>query len=461
MPTSLITFTLFLPLLLGAPTPPPAPAGPVIHVPHFETAVSFRETAIVWFGQVTPAQNYTDLRVGYSNSELYVNTTTFDRLLWYDPQANPNNLLNGDASILYLETAGPNPRRLRFTAQLSWWEPRANYQAAAVWNGSAWQPATIPFTTQSGWRGNAPNDYSDDAGWTMTFHIPFSSLGVPPPEQGTRWRIAVTIIDLDAGGGSTTRLTWPPNAAITDPATWAGLSFGLPQFVPPPIRNPQQVLIRHNLNGVVVRDASLGGDTTCGAGLDRWSQWGLANYAGLNRFNIQNQADVSDFPCFNKAYIVFPLTSIPPNKEIVSATLKLHLFGNAGNPGESTASLIQISTISGTWNENTITWNNAPLPEENVSYTWVQPVDDFPGWPGIPYTWDVSRAVRLAYQRQTPFSIVIYSPDDQYNSGKYFVSSDTEEWNSAARPQLLVEYGDPAMLHGESAPTPSSRLPPE
>jgi hypothetical protein len=151
------------------------------------------------------------------------------------------------------------------------------------------------------------------------------------------------------------------------------------------------------------------------------------------------------------------LTSIPEGKEIVSAQLTLHLFGNSGNPGESTASLIQVSSVSGSWDENTITWNNAPLPQENMSYSWVEPTNGFPGWPGVPYYWDVSRAVRAAYQQQTAFSIVIYSPDDQYHSGKYFVSSDTPEWNSAGRPELLIVYGDPTVPRGEPTPRPSSQ----
>jgi hypothetical protein len=37
----------------------------------------------------------------------------------------------------------------------------------------------------------------------------------------------------------------------------------------------------------------------------------------------------------------------------------------------------------------------------------------------------------------------LYSADDDYNSGKYFVSSDTGDWNATGRPTLQVVWGNP------------------
>jgi len=41
----------------------------------------FNQTAIVWFGQVTPSKSYTDIYVGYNNNFLFVYLAIIDRLL--------------------------------------------------------------------------------------------------------------------------------------------------------------------------------------------------------------------------------------------------------------------------------------------------------------------------------------------------------------------------------------------
>ena len=80
---------------------------------------------------------------------------------------------------------------------------------------------------------------------------------------------------------------------------------------------------------------------------------------------------------------------------------------------------------------------------ENVSRTWVYPIDEFPGWPGVPYEWDVSIAAAQAYTAGEPLRLVVYSADSAYHSGKYFISSDTGDWNEIARPSLMVHWGRP------------------
>jgi hypothetical protein len=96
------------------------------------------------------------------------------------------------------------------------------------------------------------------------------------------------------------------------------------------------------------------------------------------------------------------------------------------------------------WNETTIAWNNAPLALQNLGRSWVNPAaPPFPGWPGVPYSWDVSGAVAEAYSHGEPLRLAMYSADWAMNSGKYFSSSDTEDWNAAARPTLQVTWGDP------------------
>ena len=96
--------------------------------------------------------------------------------------------------------------------------------------------------------------------------------------------------------------------------------------------------------------------------------------------------------------------------------------------------------MAGGWEESSITWNNAPLAVENMAATWVYPVDFFD--PGVPYRWDVSRAVAQAYAGGEPLRLALYSADGEYHSGKYFWSSDAGE---SVRPTLQVLLGDPAF----------------
>ena len=434
-------FSFFAFSLLTLFTPSLVWAQPVIHLPYFPYGVRFSETAITWFGAVTGSDNYTDLRLGYSDTELFITNNTFDRLLWYDTNASSPNLQNGDAIIIYLQTSGINQKTFKITAQLNWWESRTTYQKIEELNGSVWQSVAVPFTSISGWRGNAPLDSVDDRGWSMIFHVPFTSLGAGVPTQGTKWKIAGSVLDKNSGNGGVVTTGWPTGIQSTTPTTWATLSFGIPGFIQPQTINNQTVTIRHKLNGIQVVDASVGGDTVCGENLDFFNQWGGKNYAGLDRFNIQNQEDVADWPCFNKEYIHFPLTSVPAGKEIVSARLILHEFGNSGNPGETIHSLIQVMRVKDIWDENTITWNNAPIPIENISSAWVDPAPPLV-WPGAEYIWDVSKGVKDSYTEGGPFNIVIYTADYQYSSGKYFVSSDTGDWNEVGRPTVVITYGD-------------------
>jgi hypothetical protein len=172
-------------------------------------------------------------------------------------------------------------------------------------------------------------------------------------------------------------------------------------------------------------------------------QWGDTSYPGSpynSDFNIQNQADVADWPCFARYYVTFPLDSIPSGKVILSAEVTLHQMGNAGGGGYGPppASYIQVFTIQQDWDESSLTWNNAPLAQENISAAWVDPIENWPGWPGIPWSWDITRAVAEFYESGGPLWLAFYSADGDYHTGKYFVSSDTEDWNAEARPTLQV-----------------------
>jgi hypothetical protein len=442
-------YQLYLPILISPPRHMTR-----INLPYFEDHIRYPETAIFWFGKVTPTVNYTDVRLGYNDQELFVHLTVFDRRLWYDTFPTVDTLTEWDAATLYINLAGsqgdaPSTDTFRFVAQLNWWEPRHNWQAVYQGDGQGWAISDIPFTANSGWRGNAPNNDSDDRGWTMTFRIPFTSLGLSAaPQERSVWGLALTLHDRDdAAGTPIADKGWPSGMDAFQPRTWAQLRFGLPQYEPPVVEPSGSTIIRHGLDGVQVMDAHVGGHTTCGQPYwpNFFDGWGDANYAGYEQVNVLNQYDVADWPCFSKFYLTLPLNPIPDGVEILSASLRLHLFGNSGQGWEPPPqpSLIQALTVRESWDESTLTWNNAPLPYENFPGTWVYPVDDFPGWPGVPYDWDLSAVVAQAYAAGEPLRLVLYSADAAIHSGKYFISSDTADWNAVARPTLEVVWGQP------------------
>jgi hypothetical protein len=221
------------------------------------------------------------------------------------------------------------------------------------------------------------------------------------------------------------------------------LHFGNTAYEPPATSPAREVIIREGLDGAVVPDAAVGGGTNCGGGEDYWTEWGNHNFGQVEYFNVQNQVDISDWPCFSRYYVTFPLSSLPENNIILSATLRLHLFGNTGEGWDPPprSSLIQVFTVNDAWDETTLTWNNAPVAQENVATRWVDPVDEYPGLPGIPYDWDVSGALADAYANGRPLRLAIWDADTGYHSGKYFHSSEEEDYNAIGRPTLIVNLG--------------------
>jgi len=428
---------------------------PTVHVPYFAGDIIFSQTAIFWFGTVNRTENYVDVRVGYNNQELYVYAVAFDRRLWFDTVPSASDLTSWDSVTLYLDRSGsgggaPGLESYRFDAQLNGQEDDGRYERSARGDGAGWIVQSVPFYSMPGWRGtNLNNNVGDDLGWGMLYRISFTSLGLAgPPPQGSQWRLALALHDRDdAGGTAIADKIWPASMSGDSPDTWGRLSFGLPEYTPLSVTPAGTTTIRNRLNGAVVEDAAVGGHTLCGDGLNIWTQWGDATESVLNplhtQVNVMNQGDVADWPCFSKYYITFPLNAIPAGKAILSASLTLSQFGNAGASGEAERSLIQVLTVNQDWDAATLTWNNAPLAWENVSQAWVDPLLSYPGDLGVPRTWDLSYAVAWAYSRGGALRLALYSADYARHSGKYFLSSDIDDWLAVARPTLDVTWGNP------------------
>src|SRR3989344_2405022 len=439
-----IIFTIILFLVISTRVHAVAPH---IFIPPFSGTIPFEQTCIFWFGQVTPTQNYADVRVGYNDQELYLYFAVFDRRLWYDQTPTAAELTQWDALRLYIDTTSEtdaiDDSVFRLTAQLNGGGAQSNYQERARGNGTDFSITPIQYTTLPGWRGDALNNSGDDRGWAETIRIPFASLQLPVPAANTPWRVGIELFDRDDQVGTAIPVTdWPNGFIALNPATWGNFVFGLPIYQSSATTQDQTVTIRHKLNSVIAPDASVGGGSVCGDGLDFWSEWGNKNYTSEPNIYIQNQSDVADWPCFSKIYLTFPMNSIPQGKVIKSAILTIHQFGNAGETGQAQDSFVQVSETASDWSESTITWNTAPQSQGNSSYSWVAPIITFPGWPGVARTWDVTWLLNKNYQAQLPLQLVMYSADSAYHSGKYFVSADTGNWNVAGRPTLTVTYGD-------------------
>ncbi len=489
-----LALTLALGLLAGSAAllaADPLPPLRRVNAPYFPGSVEFSQTGIFWFGQVTPNANYADVRIGYDPNELFVHVLIFDRLLWYNDYAPehtgwPTGLTDYDSVTLYLNptgNVGTSPdQAYRFDGQVSWyWQARAVRQSEYTWYGSKWNTVTSTFATETdiAYETNdigGLNNGLNNRGWYITFHIPYSDVGLSgPPAAGTVWGLAVALHDRDSAPMAPMQQdeVWPEAAVPTVPSTWGQLYFGTPIYTPQAAIPGETVTIRNGLNGTVVLEAPAGGHTACGhvppdAPLDLatyWTDWGnrvvSTTYAvtapAIYYFNVQNQFHVADWPCFSKYYTTFPLGAVPPGKVVISATLALNHFGNAGGGGwgQPLVSHIEVLTVDQNgqdgqpWTPGSLTWNNAPLARENVALTSVDPLPE--GAPAVWRTWDVSRAVAEAYDAGQPLRLGIYSPDWDYHSGRYFRPSayPDEEF----RPTLTVRWGEPfGAIHASVSP---------
>jgi hypothetical protein len=436
-------------LVGGSVQASPLPIVRRINAPHFAASVPLDQMAVAWFGRVTPHENSADVRVGYRDGALLLHVDMMDQYLWYDTTPSASTLTDWDAVTIYLDKrsntgTAPTLDSYRFDGQLNWWEPRQGWQTAYRGNGTTWVSTPITFTTWGNWYGEAPPNVSGSHhGWFVAFSIPFAQLGLSgPPPEGTIWGLGIQLHDRDsATGPMEPDKSWPENITSNQPASWGQLRFGLPSYsLPAPAIRQGATIIRQGLNGVTVPDAVVGGNTLCGGNLsDYFVQWGNLNYAHSIVLNAQNVEATSEWPCLSKVYVTFPLESLPAAKSVISATLTLYHSGNPGPPPGP--AYIQVLSVDQSWDENTITWNNAPVVRENLGGTWIPPVSDAPPYPGIPYTWDVSQAVAEAYAAGEPVRLAVYSANGPFSNGRYFHSSDVEDLNAVGRPTLRVAWG--------------------
>lgn len=445
-----------LPVGAQEPTPPRR-----MNIPYFPTSVTWAETAIFWFGeneQGVPSKNYTDVRVAYTDEALRVRTTVVDYYLWYNttPSAG-DDLTEYDAVAIYLDTdfdraTTPQTDDYTFLVGAHHWpsENTTQYHRQARGTGTDWDTTwTDDWTDYEAlqWSCNPgpnSNECGIDCGWTTIFTIPWGTVGVAgPPPEGTLWGLGVQLYDRDDDplDGYVAPEHWPETFDADNPTTWGELHFGYANYQPSTAALAGTTMIRAATpEDNTVEDAWMGGGGTCSSGHEGGTEINHGDDTGLF---VGTETAPTHFPCFNKSYLRFSLDAIPPGKTIISASLTLHLWGNAGQVGQAQPTWVHLFTISDPWEEMVIHWNNAPLAQENVSATWVNPYSR-PGaieWPGDPYTWDATQAVAEAYAADQPLSVALYGSDTDQHSSKYLTSSETGDWNIRGRPTLTVTWG--------------------
>ena len=463
-----------------------------VNAPYFSAGLDEDRRAIFWFGVneqgSPPTRNYADVRVGYTDQALHVEATVPDYYLWYDEDANASSdLTQYEAVAVYLDTAGdragtPQTDDYRFLVGLRHFEAGANYLRQARGNGSAWNASWVPTSSWSGdsamsWYCNPgpnSNDCGIDYGWTAWFTIPWQTLGLAGrPANGTVWGLGVLLYDRDDASltGYVVPQAWPENLSAGAPASWGELALSPPAYPPTPAVAQGTTVIRRAsaTDTSVVQDAWVGGGGWCGGGHEGGAD---ENHGGLNPDGSVEETElfagsetaVTHLPCFNKSFLRFRLDAVPDNKVILSAQLKLHHWGNSGDPNAPLEedhphdSYVWLYTAPDGWSETGITWNNAPLALQNMGGVLIVPLDAFADWPGIPYTWDATEAVAAAYAAGQPVSLALYDSAGGRNTTKYCTSSETGGWNLAGRPTLTVVWGEPfATIQKRAQPTNAQR----
>lgn len=444
-----------------------------VYAPNFPAEIEWAEAGLFWFGRVGshggPGQNSTDVRVAYNDDELVIYVNIEDYYIWYNRDATPtSDLTQYDAVAVYVDTAhdlatSPQQDDYFFFSGLCLYGcgDGSNHRREARGTGGgwdfAWQGAWTDGTWASWFQGQGYNDDLWDYGWWSYIHIPWTALGLSgPPTQGTLWGLGVFLYDRDGQppGGSVAPERWPETFSADNPSTWGELAFGLATYTPQPALPQGTTVIRRGLGDSVVEDAWVGGGGNCTGGHEGDPEHD--NYGGHSDLYVENQSLIADFPCFSKSFLRFDLADIPPGKTIISATLTLHHWGNASGD-LAQPSMIWLLVVDGDWEEYTLTWNNAPLALENLTTTSVDVLTSFPGWPGVPYEWDATQAVAEAYAAGEPLNVAFYTANTNFNSSKYFKSSETGV-NEVARPTLTVVWGEPlATVQKEVWPTTPER----
>lgn len=485
MQYALLLLLLIAPALAPAATPEPAAALTVrrVNAAYYPQTVDFSTAGSFWFGRLDvgqiPGNNYSDVRVAYTPNDLQVFVAIADYYLWFEENpgtASDPTQYTYDGISLYIDalddrSAAPDTNDYVFQSKLvAFQSDTTNWKRQAQGTGSGWNggfAGAWNYTPGVEWSCNpGPNSNSCgiDYGWAATFRIPWSTIGLTGPPNGSTIGMGLQLFDRDApgGGGLAPVQTWPEALNPAQPATWGQVGFAVTSYRPPLARAGGTVTVQRGLPGSTVIDSTVGDDGNCGAGHEgnpdsplKPSDQQITQGEDTSLY-IGSEAVMTHLPCFGRGYLRFNLNQVPPGKVIISAQLTLYHWSQSGDLGAANEedrpkpSYIRLYHVDGGWGETTVTWNNGPRAKQDLGGVWVTPRQ--PGgslFPGIPYTWNATNAVADAYANSTPVDLALYTPDTNRNTLKYFTSSETGDWNAVARPKLTITWGDPVAVESQ------------
>jgi uncharacterized protein YegL len=127
-----------------------------------------------------------------------------------------------------------------------------------------------------------------------------------------------------------------------------------------------------------------------------------------------------------RSYLKFDISSIPEYAVITGATLSLYRYS-----GDSTSQTIGAYTVSNSWNEDDITWNNAPTNFNLVDSTDV-------GDPNGRKEWDVLSAAQDAQSGSGIVNFALKFTSESGYKRQYFYSEECS--CTTQRPELIITY---------------------
>jgi hypothetical protein len=393
----------------STPTPPPNTPTPVVT-------------------EVTPLPSATP--------SLRVNVPLLD-VVSGDPALDANNRaivwagdIADDGDYFQLRLVGSNSGLHLYSQQMRRY-PQAGEQVSVTVNGRTF---TTAYKQPGAWSQSERCGDGECRGWSGSVVIPWADLG-GPPALGDTW--ALTVRHLGA--------------------EWAGaMAWGEPDYAG---ALPDGAVV---LSLPLSADATLGGSTDCGdwAWPAYFPTWGDVNLEATKYgvwWSVQNQWDTADWPCYSRYVAKWQLPTLPDGATLTGAWLDSYKFGHSGYAGESTGTnVMQAWQVAPEWQENAVTWNNAPLALEAVSRTPVGECKVDNCAVGDWHSFDVTEIVRRGYaDGQAEASALLYSAAGQYHSGRYFYSRE-----GAIPPTVRIAYvrdnnGGVATMVPTGTPTPT------
>jgi ribosomal protein L40E len=163
------------------------------------------------------------------------------------------------------------------------------------------------------------------------------------------------------------------------------------------------------------------------------------NYGGSTSLFVEHLKFEWIPDLINNAYLMFNLSELPAESSIQSAILTINVFYIG-----STTKIYMHYCPSVSWEELSITWNNAPEYEETpISMAVIAKEGESPPF-------DVIKAVQRAWASTKVFTLVMTS-EEKTDFGDFLQFDSRETSGKGYRPQLKIEYVVPSTPSGSSA----------